>query len=360
MKRFLLFFIVFLVTTATYTQEKEKKDKEDRNFRFAGIPLIGYNRSIDFSLGVMLNGFYSVNQRDTISPKSSTKLLGIYSTNNSWFGAFVQQLYLKEDKWRIKLIGGMGNANLMVWTDLGPSSGQYIDYSTQMWQINLDVKRKVYKKLYVGLYGALSKAETTFDVIDPETGENYKDIQTMNNVGFNILWDSRNDVYYPTKGIQVYLNNRFFAGALGNDSSFTKIEITYNQYFNFKSDRKVMLVRFFSRLSFGEVPFQGQNTIRADDIRGYSQGKFRDNQTYTLQTEYRHRFKNRWGFVAFAGIAAAVPDISGLLSTQYLPGVGAGVRFMLIRKMKMNIGIDVGVGREDWSLTFRIGEAFSR
>ena len=63
---------------------------------------------------------------------------------------------------------------------------------------------------------------------------------------------------------------------MGNDSSFTKVELTYNQYLNLNSERKVLLIRYFSKMSFGAVPFQGQNTIRADDIRGYSQGKYRD------------------------------------------------------------------------------------
>lgn len=358
-KQFLLHFII-LSSLHSFAQEKDKKDKEDRNFRFAGIPLIGYNRTIELSFGAIVSGYYKVNQKDTISPESSTMLIGMYTTNKSYFGAFVQQFYLDDDKWRLKLIGGLGNANLLVWTELGGSSGKFIDYATFMTALSLDVKRKVYKKFYIGLYGSLASAETTFDYDDPATGEKYTDTQSLNNAGFNFLWDSRDNVNYPTQGFQILMNNRFYSQWMGNDSSFVKIELTYNHYFNFESTRHVLLLRYFSKMSFGEVPFQGQNVIRADNIRGYSQGKFRDNQIYTLQTEYRHRFENRWGFVAFAGIAAAVPDFSGLFKTMYLPGIGAGVRFLLIKKMGINMGIDVGVGREDWSLTFRVGEAFSR
>lgn len=362
MKKYLLLLLVLLVASSVFAQKKEKQkkeDKPDRNFRFAGIPLIGYNRTVEFSLGAILTGYYKVNQKDTISPESSTMLIGMGTTNKSYFGAFVQQFYLDEDKWRIKLVGGFGNANLQVWTDYG-TAGQFIDYATLVAMVSLDVKRKVYKQFYIGIYGALASAETTFDVTDSATGEKYTDTQKLNNAGFNLLWDSRDNVNYPTEGFQVLMNNRFYASWMGNDSSFTKVELTYNQYLNFNSERKVLLIRYFSKMSFGEVPFQGQNTVRADDIRGYSQGKYRDKQIYTVQAEYRHRFKNRWGFVAFAGVAAAVPEFKGLFNTTYLPGAGAGVRFLLIKKMGINIGIDVGVGRDDWSLTFRVGEAFSR
>lgn len=359
MKKGFLFLLLSILTIPSFSQKIEGKDKEENNFNFAGIPLVGYNRTTDFSIGAILNGYYKVNQYDTISPSSSTSLIGMYTTNKSYFAAFVQQFYLKEDKWRLKLIGGMGNANLQVYNEF-ESPGEFIDYSTQMSIISLDVKRKIYKKFYAGLSGSLVKVNTTFDSLDPITGDNYVDKQLMNNAGINFLWDSRDDVNYPTKGLQVYMNNQFYQNWMGNDSSFTRIEFTYNFYFNFKSERRVMLLRYYSRSSFGEVPFQGQNVVRGDNIRGYSSGKYRDKQVYSYQAEYRHRFRNRFGFVAFAGIAAAVPKMLDLLHTTYLPGAGVGVRYMLIKKEKINIGLDFGVGRDDWSLTFRIGEAFSR
>jgi len=43
-----------------------------------------------------------------------------------------------------------------------------------------------------------------------------------------------------------------------------------------------------------------------------------------------------------------------------LPSVGFGVRYLMIGKEKINIGVDVGFGRDDWSLAFRIGETFGR
>lgn len=356
MKKCAFLLVILWISFSSFAQQKERKDKENRNFRFAGIPMVSYNRTIEFIGGVLLTGYYKVNLSDTISPSSSTSLIGAYSTNNTYFGAFVQQFYLKEDTWRIKLIGGLGNANLLVYHEFD-QSGQYFNYNTFMTMLSLDVKRKVYKKLYVGLNGSVMKAKTTFDITDTIQPV---DEQVLNNGGINLLWDSRNNINYPTKGLHVYLNSFFYDKWMGNDSSFAQIEFSYNFYFNFKSDRRVLLLRYYSKSSFGQVPFQGQNVVRGDDIRGYSKGKYRDNQVYSYQAEYRHRFKNRFGFVAFAGIAAAVPDILSLLDTQYLPGVGVGARFMLIKKEKINIGIDVAVGRDDWSLTFRIGEAFSR
>jgi hemolysin activation/secretion protein len=114
-------------------------------------------------------------------------------------------------------------------------------------------------------------------------------------------------------------------------------------------------------IATGNVPFQAQAIVGRDDIRGYSQGQFSGNQVYALQSEYRWMFNNsRFGMVGFAGVATAVQSISDIFKSELLPGVGAGIRYRLIPALKINIGVDAGVGKGDYSITFRIGEAFAR
>jgi len=64
--------------------------------------------------------------------------------------------------------------------------------------------------------------------------------------------------------------------------------------------------------------------------------------------------------VGFLGIASAVESFSDIFNTALLPGGGVGVRYRMIPAMKINIGIDVGFGKDDYSLSFKIGESFAR
>lgn len=354
MKKLLLTFLLFLFVFSVFAQ---KKKNDDRRIKLAGIPMVSYNRTVDLIGGLLLSGYYKINKKDTISPLSSTSFIGMYTSNNSYFGAAIQQFYLNDDSWRIKLMAGFGNANLQVYSEFG-ESGKYYDYESYISTISLDVKRKIFNDFYFGLSGGLAKVNTTFDF---PGFDSYKDKQTLNSAGFNFLYDSRSNVNYPINGIQAIIDNKFFQDWMGNDSSFALIELAYTHYIDIKGEQQILLFRYFSQMSFGEVPFQGQNVVRGDDIRGYSKGKYRNNQIYTIQSEYRYKFKNNnFGFVAFAGVAAAVPDFNGLLNTTYLPGIGVGVRYRILKKEKINIGIDVGVGKDDWSLTFRVGDAFSK
>ena len=64
--------------------------------------------------------------------------------------------------------------------------------------------------------------------------------------------------------------------------------------------------------------------------------------------------------VGFLGVATAVEDLGSLSQGDILPGIGAGLRYMMISDERINVGVDVAFGKDDWGLYFRIGEAFMR
>ena len=103
-----------------------------------------------------------------------------------------------------------------------------------------------------------------------------------------------------------------------------------------------------------------EGVLGLDDLRGYSQGEFRGNQLYDIQAEWRQIVHKRFGMVGFIGVGTVLDELSDLGDAPWLPGGGIGFRYRMIKSEKINIGMDVGVGKNDWSLSFRIGESFSR
>ena len=207
----------------------------------------------------------------------------------------------------------------------------------------------------------LSKHTTTFS-FPGVAGQDSVSSSILNNIGYIITNDTRDHVQYPTKGMFLNFKNQFYRNWIGSDYEFVRYIITYNQFFKLgkTDDKHVLVARATANIATGDVPFEGQTVVGGDDIRGYSQGKYRNDQVYTLQAEYRLNFYRKWGLVAFAGIATAVAKFSDISENQLLPGVGAGLRFRMLPSEKVNIGVDAGVGKGDYSITFRIGEAFGR
>lgn len=324
---------------------------------FATIPIVNYNKSFGGTFGVVGQMFYSLKKSDTISPKSSTSFFGVYTTNKSYFLGLFQKMYLRKDNWRVTFGGGVGTINFQFWQELPTVGGSFIGYSTNTKFLFSRVDRRIYKRLYGGLTFAYVKVKTTFDVPEYFPDDQKMDQRNLNSFGYQFLYDNRDHQINPYKGFNAEFKNNFFSKSLGNSTNFQKYELTYNHFFTLRTTSKILATRLNAAIGGGDVPFQSQNTVGQDDIRGYTSGKYRGNQIYTLQTEYRWRFYKRFGMVAFGGLAGVVDSEK---QTVLLPGVGAGFRYLVLKDQRINIGVDYAVGKHDWGLYFRIGESFGR
>ena len=358
-------FVLLIFCTScllTQAQEKEKKkEKAEKKVNFAAIPVVNYSNATGFSLGVMAQAFYNVSQKDTISPVSSSGVFGMYTTNGTWFGALFQRLYLNEDRWRIIAAAGGGNINYQYFQEIPIfGSGGFIGYNTRADFAMLKVERKIVGKFYFGVLGIYSNTKTVFDLpefIPPDLLTNER---SMNSIGYTLNYDMRDNQINPYSGYNLNFRNNFYRDWIGSDDTFESFNFTYNHFIPVKSNRDIIAARFHGAIATGDVPFQGQNVVGQDDIRGYTEGRYRDNQVYALQAEYRHRFENKFGVVGFFGMATAVETLSDIDKAPFLPGGGLGIRYMAIEKMRINIGLDAALGKDDWGVYFRIGESFGR
>jgi outer membrane protein assembly factor BamA len=294
---------------------------------------------------------YKVNKKDTISPASITGLFGMYTTNETWFTLGFQQLYLKEDRWRITLAAGLGSINFQTYA--GSPFNRYVKYNTGASFIYTQAQVRVIKDLYVGLAYIYTEFETEFGEGNISTPKKY-----LNGIGPVIAYDKRDDVYYPRKGALSDASWTSYPAFMGNDSVSNRIELDHNQYFPARRNKDVVAARIYGGFGIGNVPFEQQFVVGGEDIRGYSEGKYRGDQVVALQGEYRWNFTNRWSLVGFAGIATVYGTLGGENDGAFLPGLGTGFRWTAVEKYHMNVGLDIAVGKDDWGLYFRIGEAF--
>ena len=354
-------FVLLIFCTSCFLTQAQEKDKSEKKVNFAAVPVIGYSNTTGFSLGVMGQMFYKISKNDTISPVSSSGIFGSFTTNGTWFGALFQRLYINEDRWRITAAIGAGNINYQYFQEIPLfSGGAFIGFNTKADFAMLKIDRRLFGKLYLGVLGIYSQTKTVFDLPDFIPPDLLTDYRSMNTLGYSFNYDMRDNQLNPYKGYNLYFRNNFFRDWLGSDDKFEMYSITYNHFIPIKSPRDIIATRVHASISAGDVPFQGQNVVGQEDIRGYSKGRYRGDQVYTLQAEYRHRFQNRFGVVGFFGIATAFDSFSELDNAPFLPGGGVGIRYMAIEKMRINIGLDAAIGKDDWGIYFRIGESFGR
>jgi hypothetical protein len=235
-----LFIICFLIIFSGFLQAQDST----KNFKFAGLPIINYNRTQGIVIGAFAAGYYKINRNDTISPSSYTGIAGIYTAQKSYFMAAFQQLYLNEDRWRILAGVGVMDVNFQFFYENPVAGlGNFVDYSTKGSFAVAQVQRKVIWRLYAGLIGQYVNAETTF--ANPNSaGEDSSSKSRMNNIGYILSNDTRDDVNYPVNGIFFNFKNQFYRDWVGSDHNFTRYVFTYNQFFDLaKNEKHVLVVR---------------------------------------------------------------------------------------------------------------------
>jgi outer membrane protein assembly factor BamA len=354
LRRIILLCTVLIVISARSGMTQTVKDT-DKKTNFIPLPIIGYDKSLGFKLGAYLTVLHSVSKNDTISPPSTSGAFGYYSTSDSWFTAGFQRLFIKNDDYRVVWALGTGKFNFQYYEDELIPGGGYIDYGTDRFLAVATIKRRVYSRLYLGLTLKLSDVSTQFEL--PELGVYPDSTKQLNGIGIPLNFDSRDNIFRPSTGYNIewrYIHNTEW---LGSDLEFSFLDLYFNGYHSL-SEKSVFAWRATVYTGFGDVPFEALRVVGRTDIRGYTQGEYRGEQVYSAQTEYRSTLKGKWGYVGFFGVAVAVNPDEPEPSSGILPGLGAGLRYMLVEQKKVGIGLDVAVGKGDWGIYFRMGEAF--
>jgi len=81
---------------------------------------------------------------------------------------------------------------------------------------------------------------------------------------------------------------------------------------------------------------------------------------FATQAEYRLVLPWRFGVVAFGGSGEVAPGVDKFRGDEFLPSGGTGTRFSLSKKYHVNLRTDFAWGRNAFTWTVGVAEAFRR
>ncbi|WP_163516357.1 BamA/TamA family outer membrane protein [Gelidibacter japonicus] len=176
-------------------------------------------------------------------------------------------------------------------------------------------------------------------------------------LGMNLIWDRRDNLFYPTSGHYQYI--KFIAYTEPSDYTFTSFELDV-RYFKSVFKKAVLASNLYIKSISGNAPFYELAALGGHQrMRGYFQGRYRDKNYMTLQTEYRQYFTKRLGFVAFGGIGDVSNEITDLSLNDLKFSFGGGLRYLFNKKEHVNLRMDIGFGPHGHTgIYFGIEEAF--
>ena len=177
-------------------------------------------------------------------------------------------------------------------------------------------------------------------------------------VGPLMTFDTRDNVFAPGLGTYHLLSVVMFSRGLGSDYAYTKTVVNLRRYLPLGGG-EVLAMQMFGSFISGSAPFHKLAELGGQEMmRGYFEGRFRDNHYLTTQVEYRTPLFWRIGFVAFAGIGELAHEVREFNVDGIKFSYGLGFRYFFNLQEKLNLRVDFGFGNNSSGLYIGPAEAF--
>lgn len=180
----------------------------------------------------------------------------------------------------------------------------------------------------------------------------------INSATWQKVYDSRDNIYEPTRGRRISYTAQWAGHGLGGDFDFYKFTAETRMY---KKVGAKNVLAFRARAGFiqGDAPYSQLFTLGgADSLRGYEDDQFRGKKMYNATLEFRFPLVKKVTGVLFADIGDAwdAPNVTWYDSKKsFNYGVGAGVR---VTTPIGPVKLDYGVGKDENKFHFSFGTQF--
>lgn len=318
---------------------------------FVALPYAFYSPETKFAFGA--GSIYSWRSRNSLSGSrpSSMKIAATFTQKKQLIVALVPELYFKDESYYLygsfafyhypDKFWGIGN-------DMPDEAEE--DYSMDYVKTFFNLQKRVARGLYIGGRYQFEHIE----LIETADGGMLKNGAipgsepgggSASGLGFIVNYDTRNNVYYPSRGRYFQLYGVFFEETIGSDYTFNTFTLDLREYRSAFGNH-VIAFQSLGIVTGGTPPLQMTALLGGSYwMRGYFAGRYRDKNMIAFQTEYRFPIAWRFGGAAFAGLGDVAPEIGAFRLKEFKYSLGFGVRFMFDTQEKINARLDFGFGR---------------
>lgn len=208
-----------------------------------------------------------------------------------------------------------------------------------------------------GLRYLYADIQSTFSVDLPIFGVRSADLDsTLGGPSLILAYDTRDNVFTPTRGTFAEASASFHEEYFGASSSHQRLDLIAIHYRPLHE--KVSLgIRGDYNVTFGDTPFYYDPYVQ---LRGVPALRYQGEAVGSLEAEIRWQFWKRFSLVAFGGVGVAATERDDLDLEEAIFAGGGGFRYELARRYGLHMGIDIGVSEEDTAVYVTFGSAWLR
>jgi hypothetical protein len=217
-------------------------------------------------------------------------------------------------------------------------------------RIDIAAEKQVARNLYIGFLGGAYyyryNNKTPGGIFDSGTGIEDKNGGPIAFLGPSLIYDSRDNNTYTTKGSIFTAQFKAIKGVFGNNGyNGGLINVEYAKFLKLSNKLILGLNARGQSLTGGASPFYLLPQMGNDEImRGYYGGRYRDRNLVAGQAELRYRLTERIGIAGFAGAGEVFRDKFAF--SELKPNLGGGLRYFFDIEKGLAVRIDYSIGQK--------------
>ena len=328
--------------------EKTRAKDKAKKIGVAPIPIIFYTPETSLAAG----GGVVFTFRDPDHPHDkrpdSLQLIAAYTLKNQIFCSLTPEIYFNEKIDKITI-----NTSYSYWPSsffgIGNDTGIDIDtlddieevYTRESFMIQPWILHKTISHLSIGMTMDVKRSNIS-DIEDGGLLDQGHLTGTEGGIrsglGPVLSWDTRDAIFYPTRGSWYNIWSWHYRNAWGSDFDYDVYALDLRHYRTIRDDH-ILALHALGVSTDGEVPF---DELPTPVIRGLYENLFIDDHMFTLEMEYRFPIHDRWSGAAFAGVGDVFHDQDDLEIQDIKYAGGGGIRYAIDKEDKINLRIDIG------------------
>lgn len=335
------------------------KNKKHKRFDFSVIGGPHYASDTKFGLGLVAAGLYRTDPNDSILPPSNVSLYGDVSSVGFYMLGVRGNHIAPKGRYRIDYHLYFYSFPADFWGigyEMGDNDANKSDMKRWQAQAEVSFLFRVADNFYIG-------PMASYDYVIGKHIERPELLQGMDQhtwnvgAGVSLVYDNRDNLTNPHRGIYLNINQMFRPGFMGNDYAFSTTAFRFDAYQRLGKGT-VLAEDIGANLNFGNPSWGMMAELGGThSMRGYYEGRYRDKHSLEATVELRQHVWKRNGIVVWGGAGTIFPKFSALRSKQILPNAGVGYRWEF--KKNVNVRLDYGFGKSGQSgFLFNINEAF--
>jgi hypothetical protein len=272
----------------------------------------------------------------------------IYTANKTW-GAlgFRSGTFLKS---KIKYVAGGGyiHLNLSFYKTFEQAGEKEFRFTIDAAPALLQATKRIgYSHWYAGFKYLFLHTKVLFngDSSLRQYLDSFLTARLVSQLGVIVELDKRDNIFTPDRGLKLHFDCVRSDEAIGSDYEFWRLNY-YGYFYHPFSDRFIAGLRLDGKQSFGSPPFYMLPYI---EMRGIPAVRYQGKANLLSEVETRWNVKYRWSLMLFGGAGKAFDEWNAFDQSDWILSYGTGFRYLLARKFKLRVGIDVAHGPDTWA-----------